>query len=88
MKRRDSSRENNGEGMSERDPMRESTMYFLKQVFNKNADEDDYFKSLKRGSQITTDDDEDESINTPMSLLKNRRKNTMPTSLKENESPT
>lgn len=50
MKRRDSSRESLG--AVERNPMRESTMYFLKQVFNnKNSgmnDDDDFYTTMRK----------------------------------------
>lgn len=100
-KRRDASRESSI-GKSERNPMRESTMYFLKQVFNnKNEsiqDEDDFYTAMKKtngmsprstaNDSIQNDLATFDSIKTPMSLLKMRR-TTQKTvgSHKENESP-
>ena len=83
--------------------MRESTMYFLKQVFNKNQsiqDEDDFYTTMKKqgglspggASRLENPNSEFESVNTPGGIFRSRRSTNKSLlnilgSTKENESP-
>ena len=103
MQRCSSKESNRTTATRDQNPMSESTMYFLKQVYskdNKEKDQGDFYQSVKKGdSQFNTnissgskltDEENDQnfgSLKTPMSLLKSRRSTNKKINTKENTSP-
>lgn len=74
----------------ERDPMRESTMYFLKSAFGKNTDNqsDNFYKSTKRSNSREELDNSSGGSTTGMSMLKARRSTNKKLKFKkENKTP-
>ena len=87
--KRAASRDSSTTSARDKNPMSESTMFFLKHAFGKEEQRDFYSSCLKSRKQSPPGSDEDDETNhkTPLSLLKSRRSTNFQQSIKENKQP-